>query len=268
MTDPSPPTSRPAADTAATGHAPLERRMGRWVNPLGWSLLALVVVYAWAVAAAPIDRVQGVIQKILYVHPPLAYGAYLGFVITGIGGALYLWQRREAWDRLAIAAAEVGVIFCTLMLVTGPIWAKGTWGRYWSWDPRLTVTLLLWFVYLAYLLLRSFSAGGERTARFAAVYGLVGVVLIPLNYYVIELFGGRSIHPENLERGSLAPHPQRLRARGGGQPQRESDREGPYRQLPEHAETPSTWSCRESSRGRLLAARRPLVPPKHTASAG
>ena len=170
---------------------------------MGAVLAVLLVVYAWAVTNAPIDSVQGVIQKILYVHPPLAYGAYLGFVITAIGGSLYLWRGREEYDRLAIAGAEVGVIFCTLMLVTGPIWAKGTWGRWWSWDPRLTLTLLIWFVYLAYILLRSFSEGGERTARFAAVYGLVGVLLIPLNYYVIDLFEARSIHPENLERGSL-----------------------------------------------------------------
>ncbi len=163
----------------------------------------LLIAYAWTVANAPVDSVQGVIQKILYVHPPLAYGAYLGFVITAICGALYLWKDDERWDRLAIAGAEVGVIFCTLMIVTGPIWAKGTWGKWWSWDPRLTVTLLLWFVYLAYLLLRSFGDGGARTARFAAVYGLVGVALIPLNYFVIEIFGGRGMHPENLERGSL-----------------------------------------------------------------
>ena len=89
------------------------------------------------------------------------------------------------------------------MLITGPIWAKGTWGKWWSWDPRLTVTLLLWFTYLAYLLLRSFAEGGERAARFASIYGIVGIVLIPLNYYVIELFESRSIHPENLKRGSM-----------------------------------------------------------------
>jgi heme exporter protein C len=181
----------------------LERRLERARPVLGAVLAILVVLYAWAVATAPIDRVQGVIQKILYVHPPLAYGAYLGFLFTGIGGALYLWRQREDFDRFAFASAEVGVIFCTLMLVTGPIWAKGTWGKWWSWDPRLTLTLLLWFVYLAYLLLRSFSEGGERTARFAAVYGIVGVVLIPLNYYVIDIFQGRAVHPENLERGSL-----------------------------------------------------------------
>lgn len=199
MTTPHTP-SAPASPALPTA---LERRVGRLVNPLGGVLAVLCAVYAWAVVNAPIDSVQGVIQKILYVHPPLAYGAYLGFVITGVAGALYLWRREEAYDRLAIVGAEVGVIFCTLMIITGPIWAKGTWGRYWSWDPRLTVTLLLWFVYLAYMLLRSFSAGGERTARFAAVYGILGVILIPLNYYIIEIFGGRGMHPENLERGSL-----------------------------------------------------------------
>ena len=185
---------------SASGLGPLATRTR---TAAGAVLAVLLILYAWTVATAPIDSVQGVIQKILYVHPPLAYGAYLGFVVTAVCGALYLWRDDERWDRLAIAGAEVGVIFCTLMIVTGPIWAKGTWGRWWSWDPRLTVTLLLWFVYLAYLLLRSFSEGGSRTARFAAVYGLVGVALIPLNYFVIEIFGGRGMHPENLERGSL-----------------------------------------------------------------
>lgn len=189
-----------SADVAQTG---LEKFAARARRPLGLVLVVLLVIYGWTVARAPIDSVQGVIQKILYVHPPLAYGAYLGFIFTGIGGALYLWREREDWDRFAVAGAEVGIIFCTLMMITGPIWARGTWGKWWSWDPRLTVTLLLWFIYLAYAVLRSFSEGGARTARFAAVYGIVGVLLIPLNYYVIEIFDNRSIHPDNLERSSL-----------------------------------------------------------------
>ena len=178
-------------------------RVARVRRPLGALLALLVLVWAWFVISAPIDSTQGVIQKILYVHPPLAYGAYLGFVLTAFGGALYLWKQRAVFDQLAVAGAEVGVVFCTLMMVTGPIWAKGTWGHWWTWDPRLTLTLLLWFVYLAYLLLRSFTEGNERTARFAAIYGVAGTALIPLNYFVIELSGGRSVHPENLERGSL-----------------------------------------------------------------
>lgn len=167
---------------------------------LGWIMLLLVPVYAWTVARAPIDAVQGVMQRILYVHPPLAYGAYLGFVATAIGGALFLWRGDERHDQLAIAGAEVGTLFCTLMLVTGPIWARGAWGpgNWWVWDARLTLTLLLWFVYLAYLLLRSFTEGDERTARFASIYGILGVLLIPLNYWILDLVGS-AMHPDNID---------------------------------------------------------------------
>jgi heme exporter protein C len=181
----------------------VDRAMRALVLPTGILLAVLAAVWLVAVARAPIDSVQGVIQKILYVHPPLAFAAYLGFGLTAIGGALFLWRGDESWDRLARASAEVGVLFCTLVVVTGPIWARGTWGRWWSWDLRLTITLLLWFVYLAYLLLRSFTEGSERAARFAAVYGIAGLAVIPLNYFALELAGGRSIHPENLQRGSL-----------------------------------------------------------------
>ena len=181
----------------------VDRAMRALVGPTGILLAVLAAVWLAAVARAPIDSVQGVIQKILYVHPPLAFAAYLGFALTAIGGAMFLWRGDEAWDRLARASAEVGVLFCTLVVVTGPIWARGTWGRWWSWDLRLTITLLLWFVYLAYLLLRSFTEGSERAARFAAVYGIAGLAVIPLNYFALELAGGRSIHPENLQRGSL-----------------------------------------------------------------
>jgi heme exporter protein C len=186
-----------------TGPAAVDRIAARLRGPTGWVLAALAIAWMAAVARAPEDAVQGVIQKILYVHPPLAFAAYLGFALTAIGGALFLWSGDDAWDRLARSAAEVGVLFCTLMIVTGPIWARGTWGRWWSWDLRLTITLLLWFVYLAYLLLRGFTEGSERAARFAAVYGIVGLLVVPLNYFAIELSGGRAIHPENLERGSL-----------------------------------------------------------------
>ncbi len=175
------------------------------IRASGTLLSGLLVLYAVLVVRAPVDALQGVIQKILYVHVPCAFAAYLGFFVTAVGSALYLWRRQERFDRLAIAGANVGVVFCTLTLASGPIWAKGTWGHWWAWDPRLTVTLLLWFIYLAYLLLRSFTEGSERTARFAAVYGLLGALVVPLNYFAIELFGGAAMHPDNLERGSLGP---------------------------------------------------------------
>jgi heme exporter protein C len=180
-------------------------RIRQTLRVLGWVLLALMPIYAWMVVTAPIDSIQGTMQKILYVHPPLAYGAYLGFVVTAIAGGLFLWRGHELDDQLAIAGAEVGTLFCTLMLITGPIWARGAWGpgNWWVWDARLTLTLLLWFIYLAYLLLRSFTEGDERTARFASIYGILGVVLIPLNYWIIDLVGGRAQHPENIQSGSL-----------------------------------------------------------------
>jgi heme exporter protein C len=181
----------------------LDSLAARAVLPTGILLAIATPIWLWLVLQAPLDSVQGVVQKIVYVHPPCAFAAYLGFACTAIGGALYLWRRDEAWDRFAASSAEVGVLFCALVIATGPLWARGTWGRWWSWDLRLTLTLLLFLVYLSYLLLRGFTEGNERTARFAAVYGIAGLAIIPLNYFAIELAGGRSIHPENLQRGSL-----------------------------------------------------------------
>jgi heme exporter protein C len=204
LVDPNSP-ARPSRVGRATAASPalVERLAARARRPTGVALGAVAVVWLAAVARAPLDSVQGVLQKIVYVHPPLAFGAYLGFALTALGGALYLWRGDEAFDRLARSSAEVGVLFCTLVVVTGPIWGRGAWGRWWSWDPRLTVTLLLWFVYLAYLLLRAFTEGSERSARFAAVYGIAGLVVIPLNYFAIDIAGGRSMHPQNLQSGSL-----------------------------------------------------------------
>jgi heme exporter protein C len=187
-----------------TAHLPTQPT-GRALRASGLVLAALAVAWAAAVVMAPIDARQGVVQKILYAHVPCAFAAYLGFLVTAVAGALFLWRGDPRLDRVALAGAEVGVLFCTLVLVSGPLWAKATWGEWWAeWDPRLTVSLLQWFVYVAYLLLRAFSEGSERAARFAAVYGIAGVVAIPLNYFAIDLFGGgRAAHPDNLERGSL-----------------------------------------------------------------
>ena len=131
-----------------------------WSRSLGCLAVISVPLYLISVYLAPVDSMQGIAQKILYVHVPCAFAAYLGFFFTGIFGAFYLGNNKRHYDHMAVASAEVGVLFCALVIVTGPIWAKATWGHWWSWDPRLTVTLLLWFIYLAYLLLRGFSAGG------------------------------------------------------------------------------------------------------------
>jgi len=172
-------------------------------RPTAVALAVCAALWATFVWRAPIDSMQGPIQKILYVHVPCVLGAYLGFGLTALGGLAYLLRREERFDRLAAAAAEVGVLFCTLVLLSGPIWAKGTWGRWWTWDLRLTLTLLLYLVYVSYLLLRSFTEGSERAARFSAVFAILGLLVIPLNYFAIDLAGGRTVHPENLGRGSL-----------------------------------------------------------------
>jgi heme exporter protein C len=193
----------PIDTTLSDSETPVAGSHARAVRWSGVVLVATLALYAAMVIGAPLDAVQGAIQKILYIHVPTALASYLGFFVTAIGGILYLWKNDDRYDRLAHSGAEVGVLFCTLCILTGPIWAKGTWGQWWVWDPRLTVTLLLWFIYLSYLLLRSFTEGSARTARFAAVYGLLGAFAVPLNYFAIDLFGGAAMHPENLERDSL-----------------------------------------------------------------
>jgi heme exporter protein C len=192
-----PDASTPITESSVAGSN------ARAVRISGIVLVAFLALYAAMVIGAPTDAAQGLIQKILYVHVPTALASYLGFFVTAVGGVLYLWRNDDRYDRIAHAGAEVGVLFCTLCILTGPIWAKGTWGHWWVWDPRLTVTLLLWFIYLSYLLLRSFTEGSARTARFAAVYGLLGAFAVPLNYFAIDLFGGAAMHPENIERDSL-----------------------------------------------------------------
>tara|TARA_Y100000590_G_scaffold347797_1_gene398551 strand:+ start:95 stop:751 length:657 start_codon:yes stop_codon:yes gene_type:complete len=174
-----------------------------WFRTTGWLSALLVPVYLFSVSQAPIDATQGVAQKILYVHVPCAFAAYLGFLLTAIFGAFYLATNKRHHDHMAAAAAEVGVLFCGLVIVSGPIWAKATWGHWWSWDLRLTLTLLLFLIYVAYLLLREFTGDSERAARFSAVYGIAGLFVIPINYFAIDLAGGRTMHPENLKGDSL-----------------------------------------------------------------
>jgi heme exporter protein C len=178
-------------------------RSGTFLGVL--AALGVLVWLAMVAFVAPIERAQGVVQKIFYVHVPCWGPTYLGFVLTGIGGLGYLLTRRESFDRMAVGAAEVGVFFCTLGLVTGPIWAKPVWGAWWVWDLRLTTALMLWFVYVAYLFLRAFAAGSDAARTFASVYGIAGVALIPFVYYAVDIAQGASLHPANPAREGLPP---------------------------------------------------------------
>lgn len=173
----------------------------RWTGPL--AAAALLLWLGLVVGFAPNEAVQGVVQKIFYVHVPCWPPAYLGFLLTGVGGIVFLRTRDEIWDRLAVCAAEVGVVFCTLGLVSGPIWAKPVWGHWWVWDLRLTAALVLWFIYLAYLFLRAFAAGSDAARTFAAIYGISGTAVIPFVYYAVDLAQGATLHPSNPAREAL-----------------------------------------------------------------
>ncbi|MFQ5514125.1 MAG: cytochrome c biogenesis protein [Myxococcota bacterium] len=184
----------------------MEERIVRSARILG--LLALIAIGAWlgmVVFLAPVERVQGIVQKIFYVHVPCVLPAYLGFLLTALGGIGYLRTRRSQWDRLALSGAEVGVIFCSLIVVTGPIWAKPVWGHWWVWDLRLTSTLVLWFIYVAYLFLREFAFGSDTARTFASIYGIVGTAAIPFVYYAVDLARGSTLHPSSPVREGLPP---------------------------------------------------------------
>ncbi len=156
----------------------------------GISMLAAVVMVFWIV---PDEKIQGVVQRIFYFHVHLAWMCFGGFVFVAICSAWYLKTGSPIADRYAEANAEVGLLFTTLMLWTGPLWARPIWGVWWTWDPRLTMTIVLWVIYAAYLMLRRLGEGDETILRYAAVLGIVGVLDIPLLVLAVRLW--RGIHP-------------------------------------------------------------------------
>ena len=186
----------PSAESRAT-------RPASDVAVLALGTPGLVALMFMVFMVVPNERTMGFVQRIFYIHVPCAWVCMLAFGVTAWYSVRYLRTRDLDHDRTAAASAEIGMVFWTLVLITGPLWAKPVWGIFWTWDLRLTLTLLLFLVYVSYLLLRSFTEGGDRTARFAAVYGIAGLLVLPLNYFAIDLAGGRALHPENLGRGSL-----------------------------------------------------------------
>jgi heme exporter protein C len=152
--------------------------------------LAMVFVYV------PTEADQGVVQRIFYFHVPSAWISFAAFGLVAIAGAFYLWLGDEAWDDLSYAAAECGMVFCTLFIITGSLWAKPIWGAWWTWDSRLTTSLVLWLLYAGYLALRSFADDTRQVARFAAVVGIVGALDIPVIIVSVRLW--RTIHPSVL----------------------------------------------------------------------
>jgi heme exporter protein C len=161
---------------------------------LGFSGLLFLVNLYLIFLYAPTERVMGNVQRLFYFHVPSVWVGFLAFFIVFVASIAYLLKRDPVWDRRAYAAGEVGVVFLTVAIVTGAIWAKPVWGVWWVWDPKLTTTFILWIIYIGYMMVRAYAPSGERGARWAAVVGIVGFVDVPIVYYASELW--RSLHPE------------------------------------------------------------------------
>jgi len=148
---------------------------------------------------------MGDFQRIFYFHVPMAWVAFLSFFVTCVSGIVYLRTRDFRWDFLAVSSAEIGVVFTTAALITGSIWARPIWGSWWTWDPRLTTTLVLWFIYVAYLVLRKNVDDPSRRASLSAVVGMVGFVDVPIVFMSIRWW--RTIHPIVFEGGEFRVAP-------------------------------------------------------------
>jgi len=143
--------------------------------------VAVAVINIWLIyAVAPTVPDQEMAQKIFYYHVPLAWNAFLAYLLVAATGLAYLVNRNPKWDTWSLAGAEVGTAFAFLILVTGPIWAKPIWGTAWTWEPRLTTTLVLFLIFMGYFMVREFGGPYERASRYAAVIGILGVVDVPL----------------------------------------------------------------------------------------
>lgn len=187
--------------TSSTALAAGVVRRGLWLSGLG--LLGLVGVYLLALEFTPIEARQGLAQKIFYLHVPAAWAALMAFSLVGIASALYLWLKEPRLDRFAAASAEVGVVFSAVMLTTGPIWAKPIWGTWWTWDARLTLTLFVFFLFVGYLALRAAVHDPAERARFSAVVGILGMLLVPFVHLSVYLF--RTLHPQPIVLKPSAP---------------------------------------------------------------
>lgn len=174
---------------------------GLWLTGLG--LLGLATVYVLAQGFTPLEVRQGAAQKIFYIHAPAAWAALMAFVLVGLSSIIYLWLKDPRVDLFAEASAEVGLVFSLVMLTTGPLWGKPIWGTWWTWDARLTFTLFLFFLFIGYRALRGAIAEPAERARFSAVVGILGMLLVPFVHVSVYLF--RTLHPEPVLLKPSAP---------------------------------------------------------------
>ncbi len=165
---------------------------------------ALWMVFGYA----PREATMGDVQRIFYFHVASAWVGFFGFFVTFAAGILYLIREERRWDIVALSSAEVGLAFITMTLLTGMLWARPVWGVYWTWEPRLTISAVQWLLYVAYVMLRGSVMSPEREARFAAVYGIVAFVTVPLSWFAIRWW--RTIHPVVVTAEGMAMTPRMM----------------------------------------------------------
>jgi heme exporter protein C len=160
-----------------------------------WMLFSIYYVFM----VAPVEATMGIVQKIFYFHVPCWYGMYLGAAACFIGSAGYLYKGTIGWDALARGGADVAVVTGLMGLISGPLWAIKAWGKAWTWDPRLTTSLLSFLIYVAYCVLRGFTGGGQSERKFAAALGVLGAANLPIIHYSVLKWGGQ--HPNVINNG-------------------------------------------------------------------
>ena len=154
---------------------------------------------------APREATMGDVQRIFYFHVASAWVGFFGFFVTFVTSIVYLVREERRWDIIAASSAEIGLAFITMTLLTGMLWARPVWGVYWTWEPRLTISAVQWLLYVAYVMLRGSVASPEREARFAAVYGILAFVTVPLSWFAIRWW--RTIHPQVVSGEGMAITP-------------------------------------------------------------
>jgi heme exporter protein C len=191
-----------ASTPAASGDKASLRPPARVFGVVAFGLLIAAQVVGFLVS--PPDRDMGHLQKIMYVHVPAAWNMMIAFLIVAVSSLLYLWKGQEKHDLLAASAAEVGAVLTGLLLILGSIWAKPTWGVWWTWDPRLTSTAVLEIIYVGYLALRSFVEDTERRAQWSAVVGILGALNVPIVYMSVRWW--RTLHQVQSTPSTVDPN--------------------------------------------------------------
>lgn len=172
----------------------------------GLEFILVCLALYFAFLYAPIEKETGVIQKIFYFHVAAAWNAFLSFFVIFVASVSYLVSRHNLWDMVARGSCEIGVLFCTVTLLMGSLWAKPAWNVWWTWDARLTTTLVLWFIYVGYLILRSAMGDSEKGARAAAILGIIGFIDVPIVFFSVRWW--RTMHTGIIvgrSSGNLAP---------------------------------------------------------------